>query len=223
MVVHFQPGPEGRTLVVANRDEWRSRPTEALSVWSEPSMAAGRDARAGGTWMGWGGEGLWGGLTNIHEPAPPPGAPSRGGLIPAWIGSRGELGSLPDLQDYAGVNLLLGNREQLYYLSNRHPGQSLGAGLYALSNASLDTPWPKLVKAREAARSLLARPFEFEEWLALGQLRGPEEGLGSIFVDLPEYATRSTSVALGDGNGWQIWERRYESPSPVTTYVRYSG
>lgn len=221
MVVHFQPGPQGRTLVVANRDEWRARPTAPLAVWTDPPMAAGRDLQAGGTWMGWGSGGIWGGLTNIYGGSPAPGAPSRGGLIPTWIASGGQLDALPDLRLYAGVNLLLGDGHYLYYRSNRHPGQRLDGGLYALSNASLDTPWPKLVLARESAERLLPEPFNPEAWLAWGEQRGPEEGLGSIFVDLPEYGTRSTTVALSDRLGWQIWERRHDQPSQ-TTYVRYS-
>ena len=76
--------------------------------------------------------------------------------------------------------------------------------------------------ARESAERLLPEPFNPEAWLAWGEQRGPEEGLGSIFVGLPEYGTRSTTVALSDRLGWQIWERRHDQPSQ-TTYVRYSG
>ena len=50
-------------------------------------------------------------------------------------------------RDYAGFNLLVGDRGSLWYLSNSDrgpPREPAAPGIYGLSNAVLDTPWPKV-------------------------------------------------------------------------------
>ena len=61
-----------------------------------------------------------------------------------------------DPDDYAGFNLLLTDGASLAYLSNRGSDlRELPAGIYGLSNATLDTPWEKVErsKSRLAARN----------------------------------------------------------------------
>src|SRR3546814_8379740 len=70
------------------------------------------------------------------------------GYLRSTLGARAYGESLPPIASrYAGFNLLLGDRDGVWYLSNKpqFAMQPLTPGLHAVSNASLDTPWPKLV------------------------------------------------------------------------------
>lgn len=157
MVLNWRPEAEVPLLLVANRDEFRERPTEPMHWWSQPAdqpaILAGRDQQAGGTWLAIGEGGDFALLTNIR---------------PGYIGhtaerSRGELplrfirhiaagGSIesfhaevrPEITLYGGFNLLIGNARRLFWFSSNHPdGRWLEPGIHALSNDALNTPWPK--------------------------------------------------------------------------------
>ncbi|MFG1497222.1 NRDE family protein [Saccharospirillum sp. HFRX-1] len=157
MVLNWRPEAEVPLLLVANRDEFRARPTEPMHWWpqtaGQPAILAGRDQQAGGTWLAIGKGGDFALLTNIR---------------PGYIGrtaerSRGELplrfirhiaagGSIesfhaevrPEITVYGGFNLVIGNAQRLFWFSSDHPdGQWLQPGIHALSNDALDTPWPK--------------------------------------------------------------------------------
>ncbi len=57
---------------------------------------------------------------------------------------------------YSGFNLLLAEGKELYYYSNIEGSpRSLEPGVYGLSNALLNTPWPKLNKGRSQLQHLL--------------------------------------------------------------------
>ena len=83
-----------------------------------------------------------------------PGVPRRRARRPASY-----LRSLEtDAPGYAGFNLLLADRDSLWYASNRADqfARELPPGIYGLSNEFLDTPWPKLVRVRARFEALLA-------------------------------------------------------------------
>ncbi|MFA7555975.1 MAG: NRDE family protein, partial [Spongiibacteraceae bacterium] len=55
-------------IVAANRDELYERPTQAAHFWEQyPGLFAGRDLRAGGTWMGITNTGRFAAVTNFRE------------------------------------------------------------------------------------------------------------------------------------------------------------
>ena len=56
--------PRWRLVMVGNRDEFHPRPTAALAAWADAPVLAGRDLRAGGTWMGLGRNGRVAVVTN---------------------------------------------------------------------------------------------------------------------------------------------------------------
>ena len=75
---------EGFPLVVAaNRDEALDRPATGPRLWDDPvPFVAGRDERAGGTWLGINAHGVVVGLTNHWSGRPPdPDLASRGGIV----------------------------------------------------------------------------------------------------------------------------------------------
>jgi uncharacterized protein with NRDE domain len=165
LVMAWRAHPHYRLIVAANRDEFHARPTAPMAVWNDaPGILAGRDLSAQGTWLAVDRQRRFGIITNFREvQARRPAAPSRGGLIPAWlrqaVAPATFLAQLePESQRYAGFNLLLNDADSLHYASNRAPkfSRALQPGVYGLSNLLLDTPWPKLTRVRG----------EFEQWLA---------------------------------------------------------
>lgn len=157
MVLNWRPKADIPLLLVANRDEFRERPTEPMHWWpattEQPAVLAGRDQQAGGTWLAIGTEGDFALLTNIR-----PGyigrraERSRGELPLRFIRHLAQGGSIEsfhaevrqEITVYGGFNLIVGNARRLFWFSSDHPqGQWLQAGIHALSNDALDTVWPK--------------------------------------------------------------------------------
>jgi len=67
LVVAWMSHPRYRLVVVGNRDEFHDRPTAPLGWWSDhPGILAGRDLRAGGTWLGLARSGRFGLVTNFR-------------------------------------------------------------------------------------------------------------------------------------------------------------
>jgi len=88
LVLAWQAHPRYRLVVAANRDEYHERAAAALGKWPEPpGILAGRDLRARGTWLGVDPARRFGVVTNFRElQGREPAAPSRGGLIPQYLG-----------------------------------------------------------------------------------------------------------------------------------------
>ncbi|MEO1319629.1 MAG: NRDE family protein [Pseudomonadota bacterium] len=156
VTVGWQQHPDYALVVAANRDERFDRPASPLGWWpGTPRVLAGRDLVAGGTWLGVNEHGRFSVVTNYREPPGDPAPRSRGELVSMWLtdGLSAERFQqrLEDTESaYAGFNLLFGDRDGLHYFSNRSTrGGALEPGTYALSNAVLDTPWPKAELARD--------------------------------------------------------------------------
>ncbi len=82
-------------VLIANRDEFFDRPTEPLHAWSgTPTIYAGRDAEAGGTWLGINQLGRWAALTNFRQTGAKQGEQSRGHLVTQCLTSTAPI---PDL------------------------------------------------------------------------------------------------------------------------------
>jgi len=222
IVFAWRPGHALPLIVAANRDEFYARPTQALAAWEDaPGVHAGRDLEAGGTWLGVGPQGRFAALTNIRDPGLPLGPRSRGELVAGFL--QGEFGVERYLDHvasrsalYSGFNLLVGDGRQLGYLHGREATpRLLQAGVYGLSNAGLDTPWPKLVKAREGLEGLLgaADPQRLLALLAdaepAAESELPETGVGlvtekllsSVFIASQNYGTRASTVLIVDDQG----------------------
>jgi uncharacterized protein with NRDE domain len=223
-----------RLVLVANRDEFHGRPTAALDWWPDGALLGGRDLQAGGTWLALDRRGRFAAITNFRGAPAPPDAPSRGALIPRFLrGALPPLAFLESLQSelsrYAGFSLLVGDEHELAYLCSRDASapRRLPAGVYGLSNATLDAPWPKLVTSRAKLAERLAAPLATIDLLDLLGERGyaadrdlPDTGIGlaeerrlsAPFVLGRQYGTRSTTaVLLGLAGGGEVAERTYDS------------
>ncbi|MEM1173562.1 MAG: NRDE family protein [Pseudomonadota bacterium] len=164
-LVVFAVAPDARTtlLLAGNRDEFHERPSGALAAWDDfDGVVGGRDLQAGGTWLAAKRGGRFATVTNSRDAVPPsPQHRSRGFLVTEFLGSS--LSALQWLEQldgaaYAGFNLVVSDGDSVAYGSNRvESPRLLTPGLYAVSNAVLDTPWHKVRYATEALRGLLER------------------------------------------------------------------
>ncbi|WP_447754678.1 NRDE family protein [Pseudomonas nicosulfuronedens] len=223
-LIVFAWRPEHATplIVAANRDEFYARPTLPLAAWEEtPGLYAGRDLEAGGTWLGIAPDGRFAALTNVRDPGQPLGPRSRGELVAAFL--QGRQSPLEYLQqvarrasDYSGFNLLVGDGMQLCYFNPRvGPPAAVAPGVHGLSNATLNTPWPKLLNARSGLEAVLEKP-DTGALLALltdsrqaSETELPETGVGlaterllsSVFIASPTYGTRASTALIVQADG----------------------
>lgn len=240
LVIAWQCHPRYRLIVAANRDEYHARASAPLAPWTDPDgIIGGRDLAAQGAWLAVDRRRRFGIVTNFREfGRRRRTAPSRGGLIPAFLGGvagAGEyLGALEtDTPGYAGFNLLLADAKSLWYASNRADvfARELPPGIYGLSNEFLDTPWPKLIRVRAHFTALLQAPESSDrdalsaalfamladrepvsaDTLPASEL-SPEwaRKLSAPFVLDPGYGTRcSTVLTISEGGALKIVERRF--------------
>ncbi|HET6656098.1 MAG TPA: NRDE family protein [Gammaproteobacteria bacterium] len=212
-------------MLAGNRDEFHARPTDPASFWRDaPDIIGGRDLTAGGSWLGVRSNGRFAAVTNYRDRLNPPSeARSRGHLVGDFL--RGDMSPevfMPEVAAeadlYAGFNLFVGDRDTLAYYSNRDTDwRRLDAGVYLLSNAALDAPWPKIDRLRRAfTQELVERPeADIDALLALLNDRAPapdgelpntgltperERLLSAPFIVSPEYGTRASSVLTRDAS-----------------------
>ncbi|CAN5380980.1 NRDE family protein [soil metagenome] len=235
IVFAWQVIPGLPLIAAGNRDEFYDRPAAPADWWADyPQVYAGRDLQGGGTWLGVTREGRFAALTNIRAPSEKRiDAPSRGSLVANFLAGQtsaseyiAELSSAPDV--YNGFNLLVGDRDNLIWYSNRgqpdaRNGLPLTPGIYGLSNELLDSPWPKVVRTKAQFASLLCQGASEEAYFEMltdtaraSDCRLPKTGVGvelervlsAVCIESPDYGTRvSTVVQLHASNATILEER----------------
>lgn len=228
--------PKYRFILIGNRDEFLSRPTQTAHLWEDkPYIFAGRDLQAGGTWLALSRDGRFSTLTNYRDPQNiRKDAPSRGDLVVNFLETKlSPLEYLEGLQGDAhlfnGYNLISYAKGELGYFSNvENKVKSLPEGIYALSNHILDTPWPKVEYNKGLFSEMLDTHTEIPLDEAFSILKNtdtfPEERLpktgvppewekmlSALFIISANYGTRVSTVVLEDYEGnWYIQERAYQ-------------
>ncbi|WP_020652405.1 NRDE family protein [Massilia niastensis] len=226
IVFAWQVVPGVPVIAVANRDEFYDRPAAPAASWPDhPHVIAGRDLQGGGSWMGVSLTGANGprfaALTNIRAPGERRlDAPSRGALVADFLKADldaaayvAKLAAEPDL--YNGYNLVLGDRDTLYWYSNRgggdpRNGRPLEPGrIYGISNGLLDASWPKVLRTKAQFASLLCQGAPEDAYFEMladttraPDLRLPETGvpievermLSPVCIESPGYGTRTSTV-----------------------------
>jgi len=247
-VIACNAHPRYTLVVAANRDEYHSRPTERAHWWKDDGRAilAGRDLEHGGTWLGIDRRGRYAFVTNVREPGRhDPNAPSRGSLVLRVL--RDTAGVRDAVEHavqvgarYNGFNLVAGDSAVNAFTSNRAAGVvTLGAGIHGVSNAGLDTPWPKLSRTKAAVAAwsqwgdseiaplfdaLADRAAASDDTLPdTGITRDRERLLSSPFIVSPDYGTRSSTILTIDRAGSvQFVERSFDASGMPTGDVRYA-
>ena len=241
----YQHHPDFPLIVAANRDEYYQRPTQAGHFWPEsPSLFAGKDLQAGGTWMGVNEQGRFAAVTNYRETqAAPPAAITRGNLCSHFLlGNENTEDYLRRIDQqkhrYAGFNLLAGRIDDLYYYSNRQGEISpLTPGVHGLSNSLLNTSWPKVDAGKEALENTLLDTVKPEDILLLlldqqraadadlpntGVDNATESMLSSRFIQTDNYGTRSSTVLCVDRNGRVTWlEKSFDNTGATGKIVTH--
>lgn len=227
IVFAWQVVPAVPLIAAANRDEFYAREAAPAAPWPEsPQVFAGRDLQAGGSWMGiaQGGPAAsprFAAITNIRAPQEHRAdAPTRGKLVSDFLAGSmtpQEYAArlLPGCEAYNGYNLVFGDRDTLIWFSNKalddpRNGQPLAPGIYGLSNALLDSPWPKVLKTKAQFASLLCLGAPEEAYFEMladttcaPDMRLPETGvplelervLSAVRIESPGYGTRTSTVA----------------------------
>ncbi|KAL4585102.1 hypothetical protein LXL04_009716 [Taraxacum kok-saghyz] len=215
-------------LLLLNRDEYHVRPTEPLQWWECGKILGGRDVTAGGTWLASSKEGRVAFVTNVRELNSKAAAKSRGDLPVRFLQSKKTAMEFAEeiakeADEYNGFNLIIADllSMDMVYVTNRLKGgkcyiTKVSPGVHVLSNASLDTPWPKAQRLEHGFRNLLEEYGEGEipitdmiDKLMRNTVKDDvsmfpgiydpdfEYDLSSVFVDpiSPKaYGTRSTSA-----------------------------
>lgn len=226
-------------IFAANRDENYERPTRAARFWDEnQNILAGKDLKAGGTWMGITRQGAFSALTNyrdldIQKEDPP----SRGHLVLDYLKQNGNpkdyLQKVDQQADrYMGFSLLAGTLDQLSYYSNQQKKvRMLDAGLYGLSNHLLNTDWPKVMLAKQKLRDIVKGDQISEESLfdlLANEQKAPDNKLPStgipieierkvspIFIKSNGYGTRCSTILLIDKSGKVTFVERRFTPGTL--------
>lgn len=219
--------------LAANRDEFLRRTAAPLQWWDDaPDVLAGRDLVGGGTWLGMTRGGRFAALTNYRAPHEMrPDAPTRGTLVSRWLTGAPDLPDTPlgylaevaregDL--YNGFNLIVGDwtrRELAWYCNRADKAPALlPEGTHGISNAVLDTPWPKLVHKRAELAQQVANGPDVPLDALIDIMRDPrvapdaqlpatgiplerERALSAAFIDTPDYGTRGTTALRVRVNG----------------------
>ncbi len=241
IVFSWQPDSQYPLILAANRDEFYQRPTQAADFWNDsPDVFGGRDLEAGGSWMAINKNGRFAAVTNYREVPSPAGLYSRGALVSDFVtGSQPASDYLHALQQqsdkWSGFNLLIMDSTGLYYFSNRtkdHRISPLPPGIYGLSNHLLDTPWPKLLRARNSFTQALKEsvPPDSKRLVELmndsyqppeeqlpdtGVSKGVEKLLSSCFIASEDYGTRNTCVLMIDSHSQLQWVEQEYLPEGV--------
>ena len=225
--------PNYPLVLAANRDEAYARPTAPAAFWNDyPHVYGGRDLEQGGTWLGIARGGALAAVTNFRGGyAGGDAMRSRGELVANYLrGNQRPADYLArvnrDAAAYNGFNLILGDPDELRYLSNRGGKMTVIApGVHGLSNHLLNSPWPKVERGRQIMADLLRSKTQVlidglfdllaERTVAPDDVL-PETGLGlprervlsPAFIISPGYGTRSSTVILVDNHGQVVFIER---------------
>lgn len=249
IAVAWQVHPRWRLLLAGNRDEMHARPSAPLARWDDLPIVAGRDLKAGGTWLGVTDGGRVSVVTNVRDPRDPQLGTSRGLLVSDFLAGSDDAAThaqtlAAHAAEYRPFNLLTFDARAGYYLGNR-PGpraQTVTPGVHALSNAAFDTPWPKTCELSASVENWIAADSDdFAPLFAALADEHPapdaalpdtgvgielERRLSPAFIRASEYGTRaSTVVAIDQTGAGVIVERRF-GPNGMAlgeTSLRFGG
>ena len=209
--------PDYSLILAANRDEFYARPTSPAMFWPEtPAILGGRDKQAGGTWMAMHQDGRMAAVTNYRDLSNlKSDARSRGELPVNFLTGNVQADSFlseldQEAENYNGFNLLLYEAGSMFHYSNyENKINKLDSGIYGLSNALLDTDWPKVRRLKRAFSKVIDGDFSHDDLMSIlqnseladddqlpntGVPKPMEKMLSAIRIQSENYGTCSSSV-----------------------------
>lgn len=213
IVLAWRVRPDFPLIVAANRDEFHARPAQRAGFWKDrPGILGGRDLEANGTWMGVSRAGRFAAVTNYRGGHDASAKESRGALVANFLLEDlppGEYVTSLKPASFSGFNLLVADREELWWLSNRDGGtKKLDPGYYALGNLLLDTPEVMDVKSRFEGAAMAIEPL-----FSL---------LATAKIVAPGYGTRCSTVLLAHRDGrMEFAERAFDPSGANGSTLRY--
>ena len=220
----------GSLILAANRDEYYERPTKSMHWWEPEKILAGKDLQAGGTWLAASDDGRFAAITNYKELINGKAdLKTRGELVSNYITSKG-LSSIDYLENikginYAGFNLLLGDKEGIHYFSNRTEEiDKLEPGIHAVGNLLLNSQTKKSIKVKNQFKELLqTNPDEVALMEFMKQDSGDlsdldmagfketeHEEIPYRFIKSDYYGTRNTTIiTINETGEYKISEQNF--------------
>jgi len=225
IIFSWQPNAKRMLTLASNRDEFYERPSQDAHFWEDsPNIFGGRDLKMQGTWLAVSRNMRFAAITNFRSPESQTYLRSRGEIPHLFLNSTLSAidysAQIPK-QEFAGFNALLFDGEHLVYCHNQKDKQGqysagtiLPAGHYGLSNHLLNTPWPKVVRAKNALHGTealnqltdiskhLLTALQDQEIAADENLPSTgisiefERLLSAPFISSPIYGTRTSTVVL---------------------------
>jgi uncharacterized protein with NRDE domain len=232
--------PRYALVMAANRDEFHAREALPADIQPDgPHIIGGVDLQAGGSWLQLSSHGRLAAITNVRTGvALPASARSRGALVTDFV--RSDVSSaafaeslMPSAQMFGQHTLLLWDGDALAQSGN-YPAahrSTIESGVHVLSNAALDTLWPKCARLTSALGDWLndshanqLQPNTDALFDALADDRVAvdadlpstgiplewERRLSAAFIRGVDYGTRCSTVVLVTHAG-KLWfeERRF--------------
>ncbi len=228
----YKAHPKYKFILAANRDEFYARPTTQVNWWNDhASIIGGRDLQALGTWMAMNKNGRFAAVTNYRDIQNiNPEAHSRGDLpVNFLLNNQSPQEYAQEVFEtgskYNGFNLLVMD-DELAHVSNYDSNVNLlSEGIYGLSNALLDTPWPKVSRSKKAFEATISSDFSLEDLIRIMQDDElapdndlPETGLdyerekalSAMCIRTPDYGTCcSTAITIDYDGNVEFMERSY--------------
>ncbi|TAG49389.1 MAG: NRDE family protein [Betaproteobacteria bacterium] len=257
-VFRWAPESAEPLVLASNRDEFFERPTLPMHWWPGEQLLAGKDLRNDGTWLGATRSGRFALLTNVRDPSQQRvSPPSRGLLVRDFLcGNQSPQAFLDSLAlnaaAFQGFNILCGTfgrnateRALWFFNSTEASARRLPAGDYAISNATLDTPWPKVRRLKRGfVEALNDESIDRERRLvdllndnaqasdellpATGIPIAMERALSAVFIRCaaehgqpPNYGTRASTLVAVDGDGVRASEMTHTAERVAASRVQF--
>lgn len=229
IIFNWEPDSIRPLTLAANRDEFHMRASLDAHFWEDhPQVFAGRDLEKNGTWLGTAKNKhntsfRLAALTNFRSLDNKQYMHSRGEITQNFLSSHESALAYAQgisFDQYAGFNALFFDGTSLVY-AHHEPSINpdiftLEKGIYGLSNAKLNSPWPKVENSLKAFQTLANNaPHKESVEHLLKFLRDnshaedsslPDTGVGielermlsPAFIISPSYGTRTASVVIVD-------------------------
>lgn len=218
-------------MIAANRDEFLDRPSEGPALRRTPHgvIVAPRDVRAGGTWLGLNGSGVFAAVTNRPCADPDRRRRSRGLLVMdalRWprADEAAEKLEIESLQSgaYNPFNLFVADSESCFLFTYEESPRrcELGPGAHVIGNVDPAADrTPKLAALDRAAGRIADEPGD-RPLDALAELcrthTGSDNALDDTCVHAGGYGTRSsTLLQYGENEAERVF--RYADGAPCCT------